>query len=412
MTLTVTDDRGGTATAAKTATLSAANVAPTAAFTSAVTNLSVQLDATGSTDTDGTIASYTWNFGDGATLAGANPTPSHPYAAAGTYTVTLVVTDDDGASSAPVAHDVTVAQAPNALPTAAFTSSVGADGRTVSVNASGSSDPDGTITGYAWTFGPSGTGSGVTSSYTFPADGTYTIGLTVTDNRGGTATKSAQVTVAAPAGPPIFGTDTFTRTSASGWGTADLGGAWGLSGSATLFTVQGDVGRVSVAPGSTPRARLPIAARDVDVSASVALDHLSDVGIARSFLAARTVGTTSDYYLNVRYAVTGGVSLQLQRRIAGVETTLASATLTGTTYVPGQKLNLRLQAQGATPTTLRAKAWIAGQPEPATWQVTATDSAPELQVAGGIGIGAYSPASTGNGAIVTTWDDVTARGIA
>ena len=138
------------------------------------------------------IASYTWNFGDGATLTGANATPSHPYAAAGTYTVTLVVTDDDGATSTAVVARGTVTQAPNVLPTAAFTSSVGLDGRTVSVNASGSSDPDGTIAGYAWTFGPSGTGSGVTSSYTFPADGTYTIGLTVTDNRGGTATKSAR----------------------------------------------------------------------------------------------------------------------------------------------------------------------------------------------------------------------------
>ena len=74
--------------------------------------------------------------------------------------------------------------------------------------------------------------------------------------------------------------------------------------------------------------------------------------------------------------------------------------------MPGQKLNLRLQAQGVSPTTLRARVWLAGQPEPTTWQVTATDSAPELQVAGGIGIGGYSPASTGNGPIVSTWDDI------
>ena len=68
----------------------------------------------------------------------------------------------------------------------------------------------------------------------------------------------------------------------------------------------------------------------------------------------------------------------------------------------GQKLNLRLQAQGVSPTTLRARVWIAGQPEPTTWQITGTDSAPELQVPGGIGIGGYSPASTGNGPIVFT----------
>jgi hypothetical protein len=236
--------------------------------------------------------------------------------------------------------------------------------------------------------------------------------LTVTDNRGGTATTSAPVTVTAPAGPAIFATDTFTRTSASGWGAADFGGTWTLTGAASLFTVQADVGRVSVAPGSTPRARLPIVQQDVDVTANVTADHLSDTGIARSFLAARTVGTNTDYYLNVRYATTGAVTLQLQRRIAGVETGLASVSPAGLVYVPGQKLNLRLQAQGVSPTTIRAKAWIAGQPEPATWQITGSDSAPELQVPGGIGIGGYSPSATGNGPILFTWDDVSARGIA
>ena len=78
-------------------------------------------------------------------------------------------------------HDVIVTDPPNQLPTASFTSSVAANGRTVNVNAGASNDPDGSITSYAWTFGPSGTGTGVTSSYTFPADGTYTITLTVTE---------------------------------------------------------------------------------------------------------------------------------------------------------------------------------------------------------------------------------------
>ncbi|WP_028047337.1 LamG domain-containing protein [Cellulomonas sp. URHE0023] len=499
VTLTVTDDDGATATTTKTATFTAPNVAPTAAFTVAHTNLTAQLDATGSADTDGTIASYTWTFGDGATLTGANATPSHLYTAAGTYPVTLVVTDNDGATSSTVTHDVTVTQPPNVLPTASFTSSVAANGRTVNVNAGASADPDGTITSYAWTFGPSGTGTGVTSSYTFPADGTYTIGLTVTDNRGGTATTSAsvtvaapvntppnavfsaavqadgrtvnvtgaasndpngsitgyawkfgpsgtgtgvtssytfpadgtytieltvtdnggatgtasaQVTVAAPVGPPILATDTFTRTSASGWGAADLGGTWALTGSASLFSVQAGVGRLSVAPGSTPRARLPIVQQDVDVTTGLTLDHLSDVGIARSFLAVRSTAATTDYYLMVRHATTGAVSLQLQRRIAGVETTLGTASVAGTTATAGQRLNVRLQAQGVSPTTLRARVWLAGQPEPTTWQLTATDSAPELQVPGGIGIGGYSPAATGNGPIVFSWDDISARGIA
>lgn len=72
------------------------NVAPTAAFTKSCTNLTCSFNASGSTDPDGTIVLYAWTFGDGST--GSGVTPSHCYATAGTYTVILTVTDDDGAT--------------------------------------------------------------------------------------------------------------------------------------------------------------------------------------------------------------------------------------------------------------------------------------------------------------------------
>ena len=74
------------------------NNPPTASFTRTCTDLACSFDASASSDSDGTIVSYAWNFGDGSAASGA--TASHTFAASGSYTVTLTVTDDAGDSGA------------------------------------------------------------------------------------------------------------------------------------------------------------------------------------------------------------------------------------------------------------------------------------------------------------------------
>ena len=175
------------------------NQPPTAAFTSSCTARTCSFNGSGSTDPDGTVTGYTWTFGDATNGTGVSP--SHTYAADGTYTVTLTVTDNAGASAS-ISHQVAVSTPVNQPPTAAFTPTC--SGRSCSVNASASSDPDGTITGYAWTFGDTGTGTGPTTSHTYAADGTYTITLTVTDNGGATSSVSQQVSVTQPVSAIAF----------------------------------------------------------------------------------------------------------------------------------------------------------------------------------------------------------------
>jgi PKD repeat protein len=176
-----------------------ANVPPVANFTFTTSALTANFTDT-STDSDGTIASRSWNFGDGTTSTATNP--SKTYAAAGTYTVTLTVTDNVGASSSK-SSAVTVV-VPNVPPVANFTSSVS----DLTVNFTDTStDSDGTIASRSWNFGD-GTNSTVANPIkTYSVSGTYTVTLTVTDNSGATNAKSATVTVNA------VGTQTYINNT-------------------------------------------------------------------------------------------------------------------------------------------------------------------------------------------------------
>lgn len=105
--LTVTDDAGGTNSVSHEVTVSPPNAAPSASFTSSCAGLTCTF-TDGSTDSDGTIASRSWSFGDGSTSTAVNP--AHTYAAAGSYTASLAVVDDDGATNS-TSRSVTVTSA-------------------------------------------------------------------------------------------------------------------------------------------------------------------------------------------------------------------------------------------------------------------------------------------------------------
>ena len=168
---------------------------PLASFTYNCTGSSCDFDATGSTDPDGAIVSYVWRFGDATN--GAGSTISHTYTTGGTFHVTLSVTDNDGTTSA-VSRQIVA----NAPPTASFVVTCAAGMCTY--NASGSADPDGTITSYEWTFGDGATlyqpAGSATATHSYRT-GTFIVQLVVRDNAGTSATANA--TVQTVNNPPI-----------------------------------------------------------------------------------------------------------------------------------------------------------------------------------------------------------------
>lgn len=144
----------------------------------------VLFDASTST---GPIVSYAWRFGDGG--RGSNRTTTHAYDEAGTYVVTLTVTDQYGRSE-DISQSINVAAGDE--PSAEFTTSPAGSasrGQNIQFNASLSrAAPGRRIVSYAWDFGDGTTGSNVTTNHTYPVAGNYTITLNVTDDAGSVGT--------------------------------------------------------------------------------------------------------------------------------------------------------------------------------------------------------------------------------
>ncbi len=166
--------------------------APVASFTPTCTGLTCDFTDT-STDGDGSVVFWSWDFGDGVTSFAQNPT--HTYTAAGSYTVTLNVQDNDGAGATATQTVTVSAPPPNQAPTAAFTSSCT---ELACGFADGSSDSDGTIVSWSWDFGDGAASTASNPSHTYGAAGTYTVTLTVTDDDGATNESSQALTVSAP----------------------------------------------------------------------------------------------------------------------------------------------------------------------------------------------------------------------
>jgi PKD repeat protein len=151
------------------------NNPPTAGFTSSIADLVVTFTDM-STDTDGSIMTRSWNFGDGGISSAQNP--SHTYAAGGSYMVALTVTDDNGGMNSS-SQQVTVSAGGGgtAAPIANF--SYACNRRDCLFTSTSSADAG--ISSYLWKFGDGSESIEAVVSHTYTSNGNYTVTLVVTD---------------------------------------------------------------------------------------------------------------------------------------------------------------------------------------------------------------------------------------
>ncbi|MET0887154.1 MAG: PKD domain-containing protein [Mycetocola sp.] len=385
----------------------AGNQAPTAAYTFTPTNLSVAFDGRSSSDVDGTIANYLWEWGDGtANTSGTNATPTHVFAAAGTYQVKLTVRDDDDAThSVTLPVEVTAAPA-NTPPTAAYTFTP--TNLSVAFNGSTSTDPGGSIASYSWAWDdgtPNSTGA--TPTHVFPAAGSYDVTLTVTDNGGltDTETKTVTVTAAPPAGSEILATDLFERTATGSWGSATPGGAWTLAGTASGFSVAGGAGRISTPLSTGQVATLgSVSSTNTLITTEFSVDK---VALGQYILIhGRTVAGTS-YSLRIMVDTATTAKLWLLR---GSSTAIGASVTVPLTWVANDKYMVEFEVTGNGTTTLNSKVWKSGTTEPAAWQKSGTDSTAAMQAPGSVGVESRIPgtaAGAGQVPVVISFHSIT-----
>lgn len=315
----------------------------------------------------------------------------------------LLVTDLSGQLPPP---------APNQLPVAAFTAAI--NGFDVSVDASASSDPDGTISSYAWDFGDGSTASGVSAQHHYASPGSYQITLTVTDNLGDTATASREVTADVVTEPGVLiAQDGFGRTG-NGWGSADLGGAWTATAGGSMLSTDGNRGVVNMGNiRDTATVRLGgVSVQDVRVSASFALDAQPTGNGVHQTLIARQLNGGTDYRFTVWIAADNQLRVNLTTREGWTGRSHGDLIVSGINWTPGDVINMAFEVTGSGTTTLSGYVWKQGEPMPTSPAITATDSTAVLQSAGMVGVANYLTGSATVTPVVTRWDDFSVRELA
>lgn len=169
------------------------------------------------------------------------------------------------------------------------------------------------------------------------------------------------------------GYDTFTRTGSGGWGTSDTGQAWSVGqGSSGPLSTNGHAGVIT--PVNSPAVVLyaPTGVADYTVTTLVSWSIAASGDSLDGGIVGRWASSSNHYRYRVRATTSGTWTAAITRVVSGTETALTTdVMIPGVGSGPGATVRLRAEAEGS---VLRLRVWPDGQPEPAEWTLTVSDT--------------------------------------
>ncbi len=263
----------------------------------------------------------------------------------------------------------------------------------------------GSPTAWLWQFGDGATSTQQHPTRTYGAGGDYTVTLTAS-NATGSVARTQTVTVDPLPPGTVLAADTFNRTSSGTWDNAETGGPYRLEATLGNYSVTGSAGTMILPQAFANRAALldQVAVRDVDVTFRVRTDKAAAGSQHYVYAIVRGNGNNA-YRPKLILYPNGSVAVHSGVLVNNVESSTGPAVVVpGLSHLANTYLWVHAEVTGASPTTIRVKAWADGQPEPAGWQFTATNSNPAVQSAGSVGLRVYVDAVT-NAPVTFSFDD-------
>lgn len=195
--------------------------------------------------------------------------------------------------------------------------------------------------------------------------------------------------------------DTFARTAVSGWGNAETGQAYTVSGSAGLYGVNGSYGFHTHMAGatSTTQSTLDVTSPDVDERVSFLVDTTDTANALTVSLLGRRTDDSNYYRATFTANTTQTIQFSVNKVVAGVSTDLVVINPYQNLYhSPLTWFTMRLRVSG---TKIQAKLWPTNVDEPEAWSISTTDTS----LASGNTVGVQSVDSSAAGSFTVYFDD-------